>query len=787
MLAIAFAAMWAEDTRGARAETVGDTAAVVPVVGIKDFDPTSVQLSPLSQEAKALEALKAGPQDSALQLAEEALQHASEPSLGRLRWIASRASRDIDGALIHLKPLADSGHPLSPWARLRMADRLCKTDPAAAVREAKTLMDAWAGRGWARSVYALALYKSGRRGEAEPILREIISSAPASQAVAEESMTLASLLEGKRNAEARREALALYRRVASRAPLTAIGKDARRRADLVLAALPIPTRNALAQSPTEELFYEGQALLNTRHYAEAEKLYGQLADRFPRRSPPRCQALLKKAKALDLQRKRSAAAPLFVSIARACKDTETKAWARYYAGQALIRTGSPRAAIAQLNALARELPDHRLADDALYKAAAAAEDANGPLAKTARLSALVERYPQGDMRAAARFELAQNAFIRGDLTEALDQLDRLIEEGPNEIYEGMRGRALYWRARVLQRTGRLEEAMTGYAALAEDYPLSYYAQQAMARLGELDAARLARLVAGFQDREPETPLTFEYREEMQTPGFVRALELLRVGDISLAKKELSALGAFGEGADKGWSWLIAAMLHYAGDHTSAIQIAGQRLSSFSTTVPKGKARLMWRIAFPRAYAPLIEEAAGAAGISPALLRAIAREESRFDPQSVSSANAYGLTQLIVPTARQNARVLGLPSDPESLKRPEINLRIGAEFIRFLSNRYPGNSAVIPAAYNAGYLATDRWLQRRFGDDLDAWVELIPYHETRNYTRRVLQSYGIYSWLDTGTLPSLPRALPTEIAQPSQLRVESATSAGGESDFSLRSK
>lgn len=765
LLAIAFAAMITEDTRGARAEMAGDNAAVVPAVSLNEFDPTSVQLSPLSQEAKALEALKAGPQDAALRLAEDALQQAVEPSLGRLRWIASRASRDTAGALVHLKPLADSVHPLSLWARLRMADLLCKSDPAAAVQEAKTLTGAWAGRGWARSVYALALYKSGQRSQAEPLLREIIRSAPESGAVAEEAMALASLLERKRDVDSLREAISLYRRVASRAPLTAVGKDAQRRVGLVLAALPKSARKALTQSPTDVLFHEGQALLNARHYAEAEKLYGQLADRFPRRSPPRCQALLKKAKALDLQRKRTAAAPLFVSIARACTDTETKAWARYYAGQTLIRTGSPRAAIAQLDALARELPGHRLADDALYKAAAAAEDANGTSAKTARLSALVERYPQGDMRPAARFELAQNAFMSGDWTAALDQLDRLIDEGPNELYEGMRGRALYWRARVLQRTGRLEEAITGYVALAEAYPLSYYAQQAMARLGELDAARLAQLVAAFQDREPETPLTFEYRQEMQTPGFARALELLRVGDVSLAKKELSALGAFGEGADKSWSWLTAAMLHYAGAHTNAIQIAGQRLSSFSTTVPRGKARAMWRIAFPRAYAPLIEETAGAAGISPALVRAVAREESRFDPQSVSSANAYGLIQLIVPTARQNARALGLPSDPESLKRPEINLRIGAEFIRFLSNRYPGNPAVIPAAYNAGYLAADRWLQRWPGHDLDAWVELIPYAETRNYTRRVLQSYGIYSWLDTGTLPPLPRALPILMAQP----------------------
>jgi soluble lytic murein transglycosylase len=168
---------------------------------------------------------------------------------------------------------------------------------------------------------------------------------------------------------------------------------------------------------------------------------------------------------------------------------------------------------------------------------------------------------------------------------------------------------------------------------------------------------------------------------------------------------------------------------------------------------------MWRIAYPRAYDALIEQAAGEAQVPSDLLRAIAREESAWSPDAVSPAQAYGLIQLIVPTARLHAAPLGLPSDPESLKRPEVNLRIGAHFVQSLFQRYAGNPAVVPAAYNAGYVAADRWLRERHGQPLDAWIESIPYSETRRYTRRVLQSYGVYAWLDTGKLPALPAALP----------------------------
>ena len=67
--------------------------------------------------------------------------------------------------------------------------------------------------------------------------------------------------------------------------------------------------------------------------------------------------------------------------------------------------------------------------------------------------------------------------------------------------------------------------------------------------------------------------------------------------------------------------------------------------------------------------------------------------------------------------------------------------------------------ITPAAYNAGYVAADRWLREAAGVPLDEWIERIPYRETRRYTRRVLQTYGIYAFLDTGKLPPLPATLP----------------------------
>ncbi len=89
----------------------------------------------------------------------------------------------------------------------------------------------------------------------------------------------------------------------------------------------------------------------------------------------------------------------------------------------------------------------------------------------------------------------------------------------------------------------------------------------------------------------------------------------------------------------------------------------------------------------------------------------------------------------------------------------MNLRIGAHYIDFLWQRYAKNPAVVPAAYNAGEGAADRFIRTRPDEPLDAWIEDIPYDETRHYTRRVLATWGIYEWLDHGRLPALPTHLP----------------------------
>jgi peptidoglycan lytic transglycosylase len=765
--------------RGARAEAEGPpaspaapappappvaTSAIVvkstPLDGVR-FDPATVRLRESSVEQQMRVALGLKDTTRARALGEAALQSADALSRGRLLWLLAAADVAEEAPPDHLAALAQLEHPLARWAALRLGETVVAHEAQRAVALAEGLQHHWAGVGRARLLLALAQHKAGNDRAAEPLYRTQLERVSDRTPAVNIAFPLAEILIARGDRKSLEEALALYRRVGARAVATESGDKADKFAKQLLARMAPKDRTRLALPSVEDEMARGDELVRNHKYDDAIALYDKLAKRLrgDHDKDARCKPELEAGHALFMKRDREEAQKRLSVIARRCSAPEIKAWAHYYAASARQRTNDPKGAIVEYEALVHDTPEHSLADDALYLEAGAQADAGNAEASRKVLERMLERYPHGDMRAEARFGLAFAARARGDHAEALAQLEKLLAEGPAERNEAQEGRAAYWRARSLQDLGRLLEAKQAYMELAHQLPLAYHAQQAIARVSELDPAAGADLRGELTDAAPESSLTFAWRPELDSAAFKTAIELLRVGESDLAQQELGWLGATGESADRDMLWLVAAMLHEGDAHADAAQLVRSRLKTFRTVAPIGRARLMWRIAYPHAFSPLIEQAAAESQVPADFVRAVAREESGFNPESVSTALAYGLIQVIRPTAKPHARALGLPSDPDSLKRPDVNLRIGSHFIRELWTRYAQNPAIVPAAYNAGYFATDRWLQSSGNLALDEWIERIPYRETRRYTRRVLQSYGIYAWLDSGRLPPLPARLP----------------------------
>ncbi len=302
-------------------------------------------------------------------------------------------------------------------------------------------------------------------------------------------------------------------------------------------------------------------------------------------------------------------------------------------------------------------------------------------------------------------------------------------------------RGNYWLGRAMDAEGHANQAQLYYARAARQSNF-YYGQLAEARLtAPLPPAMHAPVAANA--------------------GPSRVVMLARAyfdaAAPDLARKLLAADAA---SARPGELARLANYIHRRDDPTLATKIgkiADRRGLSQGT------------LAFPAHglpdFVPLADRA------SRALLYAIARQESTFQPQLVSTAGARGLMQLMVPTARRTASMEKVAFDLNRLTSdPAYNLQLAAAFLGLLEHEQRGSLARTLAAYNAGGGRVSQWIAAH-GDpansDVDPvdWVEAIPIDETRDYVEHVMANVGVYRRLFGEALPSSAKiGAPPETSQ-----------------------
>jgi len=675
--------------------------AEAPAPPPKVLDPVIVELSDKSTVMQVRKQLDKDNPGKALEVAEAALPSAGARDKGRLHWLAAVAALD-EGynsiALAHLDTLGTFNHPLARWAKLKRASLLERQDPATAAQIVASLTDNWAGGDRARSI---------------------------------ETRTGGSSASGAH----------LEIRVDGKPPALASTRAVRPR--------------------MQQSLDKAESLYDAKRYREAERLFGKLIRQLKTGSVVWCKARYQQGRALLQDRERTRGAPVMREVANKCSqiDPDTRAWARYYAARAYARIGQWDESIRQYEKLEAEAPAHSLADDSSYRAALSELENGKQKAALVRLASIPKRYPEGDMWPRALFKLGWVQLRDGNYDGAYDRFDELVTRGGDERQEGITGRANYWRARALFMMGRRIDAVEAYEEIVKRWPLRYYAQQALWRLSEIVPQRAKAMLDEMRSGDEPTRMVFAWRDEFDDPAFDRMVELLAVNEVTYASSEMSRLHMLGSDVDPEMAVVGAVLLQHAGAETRLSRVIRAHFEDFEGLLPKGEGRLIWEATYPQAFSPLIEDVAGDEGIPPSFVRAIAREESSFDPEVVSWAKAYGLVQLIMPTAKRFASEVGEKATPRTLKKPSVNLKIGARYMAWLWSRLNENPALVPSAYNAGEGAVRRWLQEDAARPLDVFIEEIPYDETRRYTRRVLQTYGVYQWLADEQLPELRPKLP----------------------------
>jgi peptidoglycan lytic transglycosylase len=307
------------------------------------------------------------------------------------------------------------------------------------------------------------------------------------------------------------------------------------------------------------------------------------------------------------------------------------------------------------------------------------------------------------------------------LTDPATAAQHFARIGVGSVNPTALARAGYWQGRAAEAAGRSQEARAAYTAAAAQ-STSYYGQLARAKLGlpqiELNGAPAARS-RGIERLE-----------------IVRAVQLL----YALDEREI-AIPIFADMGENGDPDALVGLGELASRNGDA---RGMLLL--------GKAALNRGLPFDF-YAYPVSGIPPFKSIGPeveqSIVFAIARQESAFNPNVVSPANAYGLMQVTPDAGKYVCKKYGAGFDLVRLKTdPVYNAALGAAELGGLIEDYRGSYIMTFAAYNAGRGSVKKWVER-YGDPRDPkvdavdWVELIPFSETRNYVQRIMENLQVY--------------------------------------------
>jgi soluble lytic murein transglycosylase len=282
-----------------------------------------------------------------------------------------------------------------------------------------------------------------------------------------------------------------------------------------------------------------------------------------------------------------------------------------------------------------------------------------------------------------------------------------------------RGRALYWEGRAAEARGEKTAAGEFYARAAK-HSTTFYGMLAGEKIGQRltlisDPIITADAKARFEGRDSiqATRLLFDYGQR----------ELFRVFVLNLDD-----------------------ILPTGEDEAQLVDLA-RGYGEMDTSMRAARAAAQRGFILPQRAYPMHSAPDGGAA-EPALILAITRQESSFDPNVRSGAGARGMMQLMPGTAKILARKIGVSYSPAQLDEPDYNMRLGATFLGQLVNQFSGSYIMTAAGYNAGPGRPTQWTQfcgdpRGGQTDPVDYIECIPFSETRNYVMRVMENVQVY--------------------------------------------
>ncbi len=433
-----------------------------------------------------------------------------------------------------------------------------------------------------------------------------------------------------------------------------------------------------------------------------------------------------------------------------------KVEAMYQAANALARAGQADEAIKRWLALSSQFKKNSWAERSLYQAARwlllrGRYDEAAPL--YTRYLAL---FPKGAHREDAEYEQALAQLSAAQPLLAQKTLGKLAKAArkPDEAQKlrELEGLAAF-------RAGDRNEAVRIWTEVARTLPLSFAALAARSRLAAAGAP-LPPLLEPSAPR-PAHPLDLDLPDPAR---LLVSLGLDAEAEGRLVPFEREAAARFAGREGEALCGMYGKLAHARRRYRVGVAQVGMPTL---LRAPGEADRWAWECLYPRPYLDEVQKLETEHEVPRGLVHSLMRQESAFDPDALSAVFAVGLMQLMPKTAEKASAELGTSFDPQRLKSPHVNLRLGSYYIGKLLKTFRKNPVLAVAAYNAGPRAVGQWMRPGVDAEADLWVARIPYDETRNYVARVLGNLARYQWLEGGdaAVAALVLEVPVDVEVP----------------------
>ena len=525
-------------------------------------------------------------------------------------------------------------------------------------------------------------------------------------------------------------ALNAYRRIYFYAPAS----DESAQAQLMIPQLS----SSLVAANEAEAIARAEKLFDAKRYNDAYQAYTDALTKFP--GLANIQNQLRRGIAAA-NAKRAEAPAVLNNIP--VSGGEARAEALFYLAQFYARGRQWEQVRTTVEELRRTFPNSSFLPRALVAAGRIAEAAKNDADAAYFLRAAVNAAPGSIEVVQAQFDLAWDAHEARNFAESSKLLTEHLAYYVDKNNDN-RGRAGYWAARDSERAGKLAEARALYQAVLGRYDANWYGYLANQRLNAMRGnipqqtfapdSVVGQAIANLQT----VTVAEETAGAAEDARIEKAQQLNNVGLDDWAFEELARASEAGPNSPK-VNLAIARIYRYQEDNVRALNTLRKSFPDYSQMKPEEMTTDQWDVFYPLAYWDIIVQESRARNLDPYQVAGLIRQETVFDPRAKSPASAYGLMQVLVPTARLTAKKYGVDRtiSAEALYEPRLNVQLGTAYLRDQIDKF-GRIEYVAAAYNAGPGRAVNW-RTSLPLEIDEWAEAVPIKETRGYVQGVVRN------------------------------------------------